>query len=45
MKALPWLYLALLSLGYGWALSYGHLGWLALISIGLPRHAEQRPAG
>jgi membrane protease YdiL (CAAX protease family) len=35
MKALPWLYLALLSLGYGWALSYGHLGWLALISVGL----------
>jgi len=35
MKALPWLYLALLSLGYGWALSFGHLGWLALISIGL----------
>ena len=35
MKALPWLYLALLSLGYGWALSIGHLGWLALISVGL----------
>lgn len=35
MKALPWVYLALLSLGYGWALSIGHLGWLALISVGL----------
>jgi hypothetical protein len=35
MKALPWLYLALLSLGYGLALSYGQLGWLALISVGL----------
>lgn len=35
MKALPWLYLALLSLGYGLALSFGQLGWLALISFGL----------
>jgi membrane protease YdiL (CAAX protease family) len=35
MKALPWLYLALLSLGYGLALSHGQLGWLALISLGL----------
>ncbi|WP_323168244.1 CPBP family intramembrane glutamic endopeptidase [Pseudomonas atacamensis] len=35
MKALPWLYLALLGLGYGLALSYGQLGWLALISVGL----------
>ena len=35
MKALPWLHLALLSIGYGVALSYGRLGWLALISIGL----------
>ncbi len=35
MKALPWLYLALLTLGYGLALSYGQLGWLALTSGGL----------
>ncbi|MFJ2710337.1 type II CAAX prenyl endopeptidase Rce1 family protein [Pseudomonas sp. NPDC087346] len=35
MKALPWLYLGLLAIGYGLALSYGHLGWLALISVGL----------
>ncbi|WP_339532827.1 CPBP family intramembrane glutamic endopeptidase [Pseudomonas mucidolens] len=35
MLALPWLYLALLSMGYGLALIYGHLGWLALASIGL----------
>ncbi|AMQ82128.1 CPBP family intramembrane glutamic endopeptidase [Pseudomonas glycinae] len=35
MKALPWLYLGLLSLGYGLALSFGQLGWLALISIAL----------
>ena len=35
MTALPWLYLGLLSLGYGLALSFGQLGWLALISIAL----------
>ncbi|WP_085638170.1 MULTISPECIES: CPBP family intramembrane glutamic endopeptidase [unclassified Pseudomonas] len=35
MPALPWLYLGLLGLGYGWALSVGALGWLALISVGL----------
>ncbi|MHA3739004.1 CPBP family intramembrane glutamic endopeptidase [Pseudomonas sp. Eth.TT006] len=35
MKALPWPYLALLGLGYGLAWSYGQLGWLALISLGL----------
>jgi len=33
MFALPWLHLALLSLGYGLALMYGHLGWLAGISF------------
>lgn len=33
MPALPWTFLALLSLGYGLALTYGHLGWLALLSI------------
>ncbi|HEF4758086.1 TPA: CPBP family intramembrane metalloprotease [Pseudomonas putida] len=33
MLALPWTYLALLSLGYGMALSYGRLGWLAGLSI------------
>ena len=35
MIALPWNYLALLSLGYGLALIYGHLGWLAVISFAL----------
>jgi membrane protease YdiL (CAAX protease family) len=35
MFALPWTFLALLSLGYTMALSYGHLGWLALISVAL----------
>ena len=35
MLALPWTFLALLSLGYGMALAYGHLGWLAGISVGL----------
>ena len=35
MFALPWTFLALLSLGYAMALSYGHLGWLALISVAL----------
>ena len=35
MIALPWTYLALLSLGYGLALIYGQLGWMALISIAL----------
>ena len=35
MIALPWIYLALLSLGYSLALIYGHLGWLAAISFGL----------
>ncbi|QAY92649.1 MULTISPECIES: CPBP family intramembrane glutamic endopeptidase [unclassified Pseudomonas] len=35
MIALPWNYLALLSLGYGLALIYGQLGWLALISVAL----------
>ena len=33
MPALPWTYLALLSLGYGLALSYGHLSWLATLSV------------
>ncbi|MDB5997072.1 MAG: protease family protein [Pseudomonas sp.] len=32
MLALPWIYLALLSFGYGLALVYGHLGWLAGLS-------------
>ena len=31
MLALPWLYLALLSIGYVLALAYGQLGVLALI--------------
>ena len=35
MHALPRNYLALLSLGYGLALIYGQLGWLALISVAL----------
>ncbi|MDO8773117.1 MAG: CPBP family intramembrane metalloprotease [Burkholderiaceae bacterium] len=35
MLALPWTYLALLSLGYTLALTYGHLGWLAGISVAL----------
>ena len=35
MIALPWIYLALLSTGYGLALTYGHLGGLAGISIAL----------
>lgn len=35
MLALPWTYLALLSLGYALALSYSHLGWLAAISVAL----------
>ena len=35
MLALPWIHLALLSIGYALALIYGHLGWLAAISIGL----------
>jgi membrane protease YdiL (CAAX protease family) len=35
MLALPWTLLALLSLGYGMALTYGHLGWFARISIAL----------
>lgn len=32
---MPWPYLILLTLGYGLALSYGHLGWLAAITIAL----------
>jgi len=35
MLALPWLHLALLSLGYALALVYGQLSWLAAISVGL----------
>jgi membrane protease YdiL (CAAX protease family) len=35
MIALPWTYLALLSLGYVLALTYGQLGWLAGISFAL----------
>ncbi len=33
MTALPWMYLALLSIGYALALSYGQLGLLAALSI------------
>lgn len=33
MLALPWTFLALLSLGYGLALTYSHLDWLAAISV------------
>lgn len=35
MLALPWTYLALLCIGYGWALTYGQLGWLAAIPVAL----------
>jgi hypothetical protein len=35
MLALPWTLLVLLSLGYALALTYGRLGWLALISVAL----------
>ena len=35
MLALPWLYLALLSIGYVLALAYGQLGELALVSVAL----------
>lgn len=35
MLALPWIYLALLSTGYGLALTYGHLGLMAVISVAL----------
>jgi len=33
MIALPWTFLALLSLGYALALTYGHLGWLSAFSV------------
>lgn len=33
MIALPWTFLALLTLGYGLALTYGHLGWFSAISV------------
>ncbi|MBV7568968.1 CPBP family intramembrane glutamic endopeptidase [Pseudomonas sp. PDM27] len=35
MIALPWTFLALLSLGYALALTYGHLGWLSAITVSL----------
>ncbi|MHC8321374.1 lysostaphin resistance A-like protein [Pseudomonas sp. GB2N2] len=35
MFALPWIHLAFLAAGYCLALTYGHLGWLAGISIAL----------
>ncbi|MHC8285244.1 lysostaphin resistance A-like protein [Pseudomonas sp. XS1P51] len=35
MFSLPWTLLVLLSLGYGLALTYGRLGWLALLSVAL----------
>jgi hypothetical protein len=35
MLTLPWLYLALLSIGYVMALVYGQLGALALVSVAL----------
>ncbi|SDA40789.1 hypothetical protein SAMN03159443_00386 [Pseudomonas sp. NFACC15-1] len=35
MPALPWPYLALLSIGYGLALAYGQLAWTAGISVAL----------
>ncbi|VVP87561.1 hypothetical protein PS918_02901 [Pseudomonas fluorescens] len=35
MLTLPWSYLALLSLGYGMALAYGRLGWLAALPVAL----------
>lgn len=49
MIALPWTYLALLSLGYGLALSYGQLGWPAaapialLIALGVAVRQPRRP--
>jgi membrane protease YdiL (CAAX protease family) len=33
MIALTWTFLALLSFGYGLALTYGHLGWLSAIPV------------
>lgn len=35
MTVLPWMYLALLSIGYALALSYGQLGLLAAVSVAL----------
>jgi len=35
MIGLPWIYLSLLTIGYGLALTYGHLSWLAGISLAL----------
>ena len=35
MIALPWLYLVLLSIGYGLALTYGQLGALAAVSVAM----------
>jgi len=35
LAALPWPYLALLSVGYALALFFGHLGWMALIPVAL----------
>ncbi len=35
MLAMPWLYLALLSIGYVLALSYGQRGLMAGVSVGL----------
>ncbi|MDO7896785.1 CPBP family intramembrane glutamic endopeptidase [Pseudomonas citrulli] len=35
MPALPWPYLALLSLGYAMALAYGQLAWTAVITVAL----------
>ncbi|WP_420234002.1 type II CAAX prenyl endopeptidase Rce1 family protein [Pseudomonas sp. ABY48] len=51
MPALPWPYLALLSIGYAMALAYGHLAWTAVISVALLLFAgyavrqQQTPVG
>jgi membrane protease YdiL (CAAX protease family) len=51
MPALPWPYLALLSIGYTLALAYGQLAWTAVISIALLLFAgyavrqQQMPVG
>ncbi|WP_430442949.1 MAG: CPBP family glutamic-type intramembrane protease [Pseudomonas piscis] len=51
MTALPWMYLALLSIGYALALSYGQLGLLAALSLllllcaGLAVRQQRNPIG
>ncbi|MBD0706775.1 CAAX protease [Pseudomonas sp. E141] len=51
MPALPWPYLAFLSIGYALALAFGHLAWTAAISVALLLFAgyavrqQQTPVG